>query len=78
MSPNLAQRMITISFEQLQAIPGVVSHGIVRLAATRALLRSGVVDYLVIDDELAHALLVDNPILVETTGSQRRVDTDIR
>jgi len=39
--------MITISFEQLQAIPGVVSHGIVRLAATRAILRSGVVDYLV-------------------------------
>jgi len=24
-SPNLAQRMITISFEQLQAIPGVVA-----------------------------------------------------
>jgi DNA-binding transcriptional regulator LsrR (DeoR family) len=79
-SPNLAQRMITISFEQLQAIPVVVamSHGIVRLAATRALLRSGVVDYLVIDDELAHALLVDNPMLVETTGSQRRLDPDIR
>jgi DNA-binding transcriptional regulator LsrR (DeoR family) len=79
-SPNLAQRMITISFEQLQAIPVMVamSHGIARLAATRALLRSGVVDYLVIDDELAHALLVDNPMLVETTGSQRRVDPDIR
>jgi DNA-binding transcriptional regulator LsrR (DeoR family) len=78
-SPNLAQRMITISFEQLQAIPVVVamSHGIVRLAATRALLRSGVVDYLVIDDELAHALLVDSPMLVETTGSQRRVDPDM-
>jgi DNA-binding transcriptional regulator LsrR (DeoR family) len=72
--------MITISFEQLQAIPGVVamSHGIVRLAATRTILRSGVVDYLVIDDELAHALLVDSPTLVETTGSQRRVDPDIR
>jgi hypothetical protein len=55
-----------------------MSHGIVRLAATRALLRSGVVDYLVIDDELAHALLVDSPMLVETTGSQRRVDPDIR
>jgi DNA-binding transcriptional regulator LsrR (DeoR family) len=81
-SPNLAlaQRMITISFEQLQAIPVVVamSHGIVRLAATRALLRSGVVDYLVIDDELAHALLVDSPMLVETTGSQRRVDPEMR
>ena len=46
-----------------------MSHGIVRLAATRAILRSGVVDYLVIDDELAHALLVDSPMLVETTGS---------
>ena len=78
MSPNLAQRMITISFEQLQAIPGVVSHGIVRLAATRAILRSGVVDYLVIDDELAHALLVDSPMLVETTGSPRSVDPDTR
>jgi len=79
-SPDLARRMITISFEQLQAIPVVVamSHGILRLAATRALLRSGVVDYLVIDDELAHALLVDSPTLVETTGSQRRVDPDIR
>ena len=77
-SPNLAQRMITISFEQLQAIPGVVSHGIVRLAATRAILRSGVVDYLVIDDELAHALLVDSPMLVETTGSPRSVDPDTR
>src|SRR6478735_4301719 len=79
-SPNLAQRMITISFEQLQAIPGVVamSHGIVRLAATRAILRSGVVDYLVIDDELAHALLVDSPMLVETTGSPRSVDPDMR
>jgi DNA-binding transcriptional regulator LsrR (DeoR family) len=72
--------MITISFEQLQAIPGVVamSHGIVRLAVTRAILRSGVVDYLVIDDELAHALLVDSPMLVETTGSPRSVDPDTR
>src|SRR6478752_4602096 len=79
-SPNLAQRMITISFEQLQAIPGVVamSHSIVRLAATRTILRSGVVDYLVIDDELAHALLVDSPMLVETTGSPRSVDPDTR
>ena len=79
-SPNLARRMITISFEQLEAMPAVVamSHGIVRLAATRALLRSGVVDYLVIDDELAHPLLVDNPMLVETTGSQRSVEPDIR
>jgi len=55
-----------------------MSHGIVRLAATRAILRSGVVDYLVIDDELAHALLVDSPMLVETTGSPRSVDPDTR
>ena len=69
--------MITISFEQLQAIPGVVSHGIVRLAATRAILRSGVVDYLVIDDELAHGFSL-SPMLVETTGSPRSVDPDTR
>ena len=80
---GVAQSRPADDHDQFRTAPGDTGsgrhvHGIVRLAATRTILRSGVVDYLVIDDELAHALLVDSPMLVETTGSQRRVDTDIR
>jgi DNA-binding transcriptional regulator LsrR (DeoR family) len=58
-APEIARRMVTISFEQLQAIPVVIamSRGAARLQATRAILRSGVADYLVLDDELAQGLL---------------------
>jgi DNA-binding transcriptional regulator LsrR (DeoR family) len=58
-SPHISRRLITINFRQLQAIPQVVamSHGIARLEATLAILRSGAVDHLVIDDELATGLL---------------------
>lgn len=56
---DLARRLVTIGFEQLRAIPTVIamSHGTQRATATRAVLHSGVVDILLVDDELAWALL---------------------
>lgn len=62
-SADLGRRLVTIGFEQLRAIPTVIamSHGIQRAAATRAVLRSGMVDVLLVDDELAVALLAAAP-----------------
>lgn len=56
--PEISRRLITISFDHLRAIQTVVavSHGLVRLAATRSVLLSGIVDHLIIDETLADAL----------------------
>lgn len=62
LSPEISRRLIGITYEQLQAIPTVIvtSRGLVRLAATRAVLLSGVADLLIVDQSLAEALLHGN------------------
>jgi DNA-binding transcriptional regulator LsrR (DeoR family) len=58
-SAEVGRRLITIRFDQLRAIRTViaVSQGLVRLAATRAILHSGAVDHLIVDGTLADALV---------------------
>lgn len=57
-TPDLGERIVTVSAEQLRAVPTVValSRGPERAEATRAVLRSGIVDRLVLDSALAEAL----------------------
>lgn len=59
--PELSDRLITVSANRLRDTRTVVafSRGVERAGATRAVLRSGVVDRLVIDSDLAHALTQD-------------------
>ncbi len=58
---ELADRMIGISAEQMQAIPEVVviPYGTAKARAVRAALRSGLVDGIVTHTSLAHAVLAD-------------------
>lgn len=65
LTPSISRRLIGISFEQLSAIPTVIlmSRSLVRLAATRSILLSGVADYLIVDQALAEALVYgDRPV----------------
>lgn len=57
-TPDLGHRILTVSADRLRDVPTVValSRGPGRVEATRAVLRSGVVDRLVLDTDLAEAL----------------------
>ncbi|MFC4866436.1 sugar-binding transcriptional regulator [Streptomonospora arabica] len=56
---SLSERVIGVTAEELQAVPHriVSSHGAFRAEATRAAVRAGLVHTLVVDSELAAALL---------------------
>ncbi len=60
--PGVADRSIGISAEQLDAIPEViaVAGGVIKVAAIRAVVRSGLVDSLVTDASAARLLLRDS------------------
>lgn len=57
--PELSDRLVTVSADRLRDIQTVVAiaRGAERAPATRAVLRSGVVDRLVVDQDLAEALV---------------------
>lgn len=60
---DLDDRVIGISWEQLHAVGRLIvsSHGAYRRDATLAAVRAGLVHTLVIDADLAHALLEKTP-----------------
>ncbi|MDE9367474.1 sugar-binding domain-containing protein [Luteipulveratus sp. YIM 133132] len=65
---ELAQRLITVSVDQLRAVPHVIGlvTGPSRAGVVRAAVGGGLVDSLVTDSELATALLATEPVITRS------------